>query len=62
MDLFLTNDASSFQNIKTVSTYVTDLHTLALTILKTSAVKRKTESRIIIVYYIKRNRKSFSTI
>ena len=41
MDLFLTKDASSFQNIKTISTYVTDLHTLALTVLKTSAVKRK---------------------
>ena len=40
-DLFLTNNALSFQSTKTVSTGLLDIHTKVLTILKTSIVKNK---------------------
>ena len=39
IDLFLTNNALSFQNTKTVSTGLSDFHKLVLTALKTSIVK-----------------------
>ena len=41
MDLFLTNNALSFQSIKTVSTGLLDFHKLILTVLKTSIIKNK---------------------
>ena len=41
IDLFQTNNASSFQNINTISTDLSDFHKLVLTVLKTSIVKRK---------------------
>ena len=41
IDLFLTNNALSFQNTKTVSTGLSDFHKLVLTVLKTNIVKNK---------------------
>ena len=41
IDLFLTNNALSFQSTKTVSTGLSDFHKLVLTVLKTSIVKNK---------------------
>ena len=45
IDLFLTNNALSFQNTKTVSTGLSDFHKLVLTVLKTSIVKNKPRER-----------------
>ena len=41
IDLFLTNNALSFQSTKTVSTGLSDFHKLILTVLKTSIVTSK---------------------
>ena len=41
IDLFLTNNALSFQSTKTVSTGLSAFHKLVLTVLKTSIVKNK---------------------
>ena len=41
-DLFLTNNALSFQSTKTVSTGLSDFHKLVLTVSRTSIVKNKT--------------------
>ena len=41
IDLFLTNNALSFQSTKTASTGLSEFHKLALTILKTSIFKNK---------------------
>ena len=41
INLFLTNNALSFQSTKTVSTGLSDIHKLVLTVLKTSIVKNK---------------------
>ena len=40
-DLFLTNNALSFQSTQTLSTDLLDFHKLVLTVLKTSIVKDK---------------------
>ena len=41
IDLFLTNNALSFQSTQTVSTGLSDFHKLVLTVLKTSIVENK---------------------
>ena len=41
IDLFLTNNALSFQSTQTLSTDLLDFHKLVLTVLKTSIVKDK---------------------
>ena len=41
IDLFQTNNAFSFQNIKAISTDLSDFHKLVRTVLKTSIVKHK---------------------